>query len=141
VVVKPAAIAQRYLRSWFVIDLVATLPLDYVLNATGDSSGNAAELTRLARLPRALRLLRLLRLAKVARMGQMRRVLRWVKSDIHPAFIRLLSSSFWAALILHLFAGIWFMIGDQEPSNEVTWISYYGYDVAPVRARAGRAWY
>ena len=118
-------IAQKYATSWMIFDIVATLPLDYVLNT--DSSGRANELTRLARLPRALRLLRLLRLVKLARMGQSSNVMKWIHTDIPPAVIRLLMSSFWAALVLHLFAGIWFFVADTETGATQTWLSVYGF--------------
>lgn len=58
--------------------------------------------------------------------------------DVHPAFMRLFRSLFWAMLALHLFAGVWFMIADQEfaydPTLE-TWLSRTGLVGAPVHSQ------
>lgn len=54
-------IAIAYLRSWFLIDLVSTLPLYVLFNAS-------ASTLRSLRLVRALRLIRLVKLARLARL-------------------------------------------------------------------------
>ena len=138
-VVDQRSIAANYARSWLILDVAATLPLEFVL-PTDDASDRTNQLTRLARLPRALRLLRLLRLVKLARMDQIVKVLRWFKSDIHPAFLRLVTSLFWAALTLHLAAGAWFMLADSEDPTYPTWITFYGYDTANVRGVGRGMW-
>ena len=58
-------IAKTYVKSWFFLDLVATIPTQlFELNTTGKST-NVNKLLRLARLPRLYRLLRILRLIKI----------------------------------------------------------------------------
>lgn len=58
--------------------------------------------------------------------------------DVHPAFMRLFKSLFWAVLALHIFAGMWFMIADQELAADPTmdtWLSRVGYQEAPVHSQ------
>ena len=58
--------------------------------------------------------------------------------DVHPAFMRLFRSLFWALLALHLFAGVWFMLADQELAADpaaVTWLSIAGHATAPVHSQ------
>ena len=64
---NPTAIARRYLRTWFVIDLLGVLPYAPVLNAALAAPLAAApsHVRPLARLAYAPRLLRLLRLPRV----------------------------------------------------------------------------
>lgn len=50
---------QDYLRGWFTVDLLATLPIDYMLMAMGENAD--------AETARNLRVLRMLRLARCAR--------------------------------------------------------------------------
>jgi potassium channel len=48
------AIAKKYIRSWFLIDITAILPLSYIL-----SSPKYNQLIRLARLPKLYRLVKM----------------------------------------------------------------------------------
>lgn len=130
VVVSPVKIAKRYATGWFVIDFIACLPIDLITDNHGSNSAN--ELSRLARLPRAMRLLRLFRLAKLAKFSNTS-AFRFLKSaDVHPAFIRLFKSVFWAALALHIMAGVWFMIATQADPSVETWIKRIHMENAPV---------
>ena len=66
-VVEQRLISKHYLRTWFVVDVAACLPVHYItfaLNSEGDSS------TRMVKLLRMLRLLKLLRLARINRLLQ-----------------------------------------------------------------------
>lgn len=134
-VTSPARIARRYLVGWFLLDVVACLPIDYMTDNHGSNSAN--ELSRLARLPRALRLLRLFRLAKLAKLSiASSAAFRFLRSaDVHPAFVRLFQSIFWAALALHIFAGVWFMLGSQADPDVETWIRRIHLDDAPVASQ------
>lgn len=69
--VRVSKIAKQYIKSWFFLDLVATIPFQlFEDQLTGGDRGNAqnAKLLRLARLPRLYRLLRILRLFKMIRL-------------------------------------------------------------------------
>ena len=68
VVTSHRAIAKRYIRTWFAIDLVAALPLDEMIGSgdeEGGSSGgaDAGFVAKLFKMPRLLRAFRLMRLA------------------------------------------------------------------------------
>ena len=56
-IVDRKKIAKRYLSTWFVIDLIAIIPLNLVLQTQRDYSSMA----RLARLPRLYRLVKMLK--------------------------------------------------------------------------------
>ena len=71
-----ARIRTAYLRGWFIIDVLSSLPLELldiivysffpeVLTADDESNSNALRVFRALRLVRMLRLLRLLKLAKI----------------------------------------------------------------------------
>lgn len=69
-------IARSYISSWFLLDLVATIPTQvfdpssFGSGTSSSSSANVNKLLRLARLPRLYRLLRILRLFKVFKIMQ-----------------------------------------------------------------------
>ncbi|XP_063359627.1 potassium voltage-gated channel subfamily H member 8 isoform X2 [Cydia amplana] len=103
VVSDSKAIAFNYLRSWFVVDLLAALPFD-LLYASDVYSG--AESTHgnvhLVKLTRLLRLARLLQ--KMDRYSQ-----------YSALILTLLMLSF--SLVAHWLACIWFIIAEKEIEN------------------------
>jgi len=58
--------AQDYLFSWFVLDLLSTVPFDRAVSAFGDGGGIAFRSLRVLRIVRLLKLLKLTRLLKLA---------------------------------------------------------------------------
>ena len=73
VILDPKLIRQQYLRSWFFLDLISSIPLDYIfLIFNQDYSDNfqilqAGRALRILRFAKLLSLLRLLRLSRLVR--------------------------------------------------------------------------
>lgn len=66
VVIDRAAIAKRYLKTWFVLDMAASLPVDwFIADEEDDGSSGAARWNSLLRLVRLFKLFRILRLLKL----------------------------------------------------------------------------
>ena len=77
----PKIVALNYLKSWFFIDLLASIPIDLILLlATGSTSG--ASLNKLFKLLRGVKLMRILRMSRL-----WQRLLQ--KTKINPAIVRL----------------------------------------------------
>eukprot|EP00439_Symbiodinium_sp_Y106_P014783 s1126_g2.t1 len=87
-------IALRYLRSWFVIDLMSTMPLDHI------SPGTGLGLLRTIRLLRLLKLLRLARGVRVVRRYQAEFGVSYRKSTLYLLFLSVLAVSHWIACTL-----------------------------------------
>lgn len=64
-VVQPAAIRSNYVSSWFIVDLAACFPGNYISYAVDDGGDNSSRMIKLLRM---LRLLKLLRLARINRL-------------------------------------------------------------------------
>eukprot|EP01083_Nonionella_stella_P013005 36732_1 len=74
-------IIKNYLKGWFVIDVLASFPIDIILTAiTGQSGGNT--LNRLLRLVRSVKLMRILRMSRI-----WKRLL--VRARLNPSIVRL----------------------------------------------------
>lgn len=67
VVLDGKAIAIRYLKGWFVIDMFSSLPLDYLFLLFDGHSYTAGRAIRILRLAKLLQLLRLLRISRLVR--------------------------------------------------------------------------
>ncbi|CAL1261156.1 unnamed protein product [Larinioides sclopetarius] len=73
VILDPGLIARQYLRTWFFLDLISSIPLDYIfLIFNQDYEENyqllhAGRALRILRLAKMLSLLRLLRLSRLVR--------------------------------------------------------------------------
>ena len=65
-VVDLKKIAINYLKGWFLIDLVATIPVQLVESMF--QGGDNLKMVRLARLPRLYRMIRILRMLKMLRV-------------------------------------------------------------------------
>lgn len=105
-----ASIARRYLRTWFVPDLLAALPVAILF------PGATYGLQWTLRLGRLLELNRLFKLAEVAeRLRQERRHLL-----ANPSLIRLAMFFFWMTLGAHWIACGWVFIGGEERVGSVT---------------------
>ena len=93
-------IAIRYLQGWFIIDFLATMPLDAVLAGTSASAqaGQINRLLRLARIAKLARLLRLLRLFPRI-MGALEGSIR-----LNPSLIRFMRSIVLLLYVQHIVA-------------------------------------
>ena len=137
VVSDPQIVARRYLRSWFVLDVLSAVPFPvFALVFSSDPVMQAALLPWLG----ALRLVRLLSLLKVNSFFG--RLPEFVK--ISGAALRLVVFAYWLTLVTHFIALGWLAIGAGKPEGEfltrylralywcVTTISTIGYgDITP----------
>jgi len=93
------AIARRYLKGWFFLDLIATLPFTWIFISS-----------RFAALNRVFRFFRLARLFKL--FGSSKTLNRARKlSFVNPAFMRLFMLVFWILVAGHIVACGWIFIG------------------------------
>ncbi|KAG5895875.1 hypothetical protein JTB14_012258 [Gonioctena quinquepunctata] len=103
------AIAINYLRTWFVVDMLAALPFDllYALYGAESSGTLSSSHTHLIKLTRLLRLARLLQ--KMDRYSQ-----------YSAMILTLLMLSF--TLVAHWLACIWYVIAEKEVDTDLGWI-------------------
>lgn len=102
VVMDFSRIAKRYLKKWFWIDLVATVPFGLIFQGL--------PFLQAGRLPKLLRLLRLTRLLRLLRIAQF--ILRINSTNIlKPGTLRLISLVFWITYAVHFIACGWIVLG------------------------------
>ena len=142
VVTDARRIAYHYIKGWFVIDVVSTIPIDTIIELTLYASASAAEAQSLrscssltdsnlrsTMMLRVLRLVRLLKLFRTLKLGLLFRRLDDAV-NINPAVFMMARLLAYILLLSHLSACSWFGIFKQvveEGSEPVAnnWIEAY----------------
>ncbi|XP_044271145.1 potassium voltage-gated channel subfamily H member 8 isoform X2 [Tribolium madens] len=100
------AISLNYLRTWFIVDMLAALPFDLLYALYGEEKSSPFR-------PHLIKLTRLLRLARL--LQKMDRY-----SQYSAMILTLLMLSF--TLVAHWLACIWYVIAEKEIESELGWI-------------------
>ncbi|XP_015837519.1 potassium/sodium hyperpolarization-activated cyclic nucleotide-gated channel 3 isoform X8 [Tribolium castaneum] len=75
VILDPKLIAKHYLRTWFFLDLISSIPLDYIFLIFNQDYGDSFQILHAGR---ALRILRLAKLLSLVRLLRLSRLVRYV---------------------------------------------------------------
>ncbi|XP_065166642.1 potassium/sodium hyperpolarization-activated cyclic nucleotide-gated channel 2 isoform X7 [Atheta coriaria] len=75
VILDPKLIAKHYLRTWFFLDLISSIPLDYIFLIFNQDFGDSFQILHAGR---ALRILRLAKLLSLVRLLRLSRLVRYV---------------------------------------------------------------
>lgn len=120
IVLQPGLIARNYLRTWFLIDFVSSLPYDYIISedmSVGHGSTLSPAILQLLRMLRLVRLLKLARLLKLGRiMGKLQE-----EGWINPSTLELGKLIVYLMLLVHLSGCIWHFVAASS-SEEQTWL-------------------
>eukprot|EP00935_MAST-01C_sp_MAST-1C-sp1_P000912 g912.t1 len=131
IVTKPLKIAKRYLRGWFWIDIVSTVPIDMIVQAslTGTVGGCGGQSeVRSIKLVRVLRLVRLVKMVRVLKLAKAVSVLE-EEFDVSPTLIRLAKLCMQMAFFAHLMSCSFFFTYSQF-SYHPTWVGSYAPEVS-----------
>ena len=128
-VVDRKRIAIHYVKTYFFIDLIATIPFGLIL----PQGGNAKALNKggkVMRLPKLVKFLRLFRLVKLARIYRLRQLINRIQAEynIHYGLGRMFKIVFMVMLVTHLVGCLWYMIGRTGGEDEIDggWMWRYG---------------
>ena len=124
-VVDRRKILMRYFKGWMIIDVIACVPLQIILEADTDYSS----LVRIARLPRLYRLIKMTKLIRGFKTTSNRnKLMKFAKSVLHipPGIERLLWFIGTFILMIHIFCCIWIFIGKFNSDSYDNWIHAQG---------------
>ncbi|KAI8916565.1 hypothetical protein DFJ77DRAFT_483323 [Powellomyces hirtus] len=115
------SILMRYLKSWFLIDLLSVIPFEMLNMFSGGDQKNLSQL----RLLRFLRLARLLKLLRVLRAS--RKLKQWrVYIDLRYATLQLLQYCIIIFFVIHWLACGYRLAGEQnDPHDRPGWLQNY----------------
>ena len=122
-------IIKRYLKSWFIIDILSVLPISYFFKA---NKSNIAGLTKISKLPKIYRLVKLTKLLRMTKMnskGNLNRVTKFFmeKLKINANIERLFFFILTFLLLNHLCACFWYFMAKLEDFSPDSWVVRLGY--------------
>lgn len=123
----PSTVARNYLKLWFWLDLLATVPYGRILGVIALAEGTAVTSgTLAAKLPRILRFARLARLMRLLRLFKVRRLLDQLEETgmSAAALMRLAQLFFWLITLAHFLACSWYWVADINDLGPDTWASH-----------------
>lgn len=139
-IVGRSTIASKYLKFWFWIDLLSTIPFDNFISifVAGPTALSSIRLIRVIRLSR---MLKLFRVAKVGRLGN-----RFENFDINPAVFGLQKMILQIWFVAHLLCCFWHFLATSagqttKANDEITWMKAFDYENKPVGDRYSAAFY
>ncbi|MES1908364.1 MAG: hypothetical protein MHM6MM_001316 [Cercozoa sp. M6MM] len=115
-VTQPKLIAKRYVKGWFVLDVLATFPFQLFVE------GGIADLKQVLRVPRLLKIVRLMRLFKLLRAYRFKKFFEAIEYSprIHQGFLRLTRLFVIILTFGHFSACLWYFLGDLSRYDDGT---------------------
>lgn len=128
---RPNAIAKKYVRTWFGIDVVMVLCdwIEFLLTVDvgGISIARGVKATRIIRIVRMVRLLRLARVQQV--LNTLVELINSVTLVIFIDLVKLLIIMLGSG---HLLACMWYGVSKMSEGEETNWIIEFEYEEKPL---------
>lgn len=120
-------ISKKYLRKWFALDLITTIPLSTIIEMLYEDGSYGSKVSAL----KLLRFLRFIRLAKIFRAIKLKKLFvrmeEFFYSSVYTGIKSLISLFFTIALVAHYVACAWHLVGTMvDDESGISWIREYG---------------
>eukprot|EP00804_Cyclotella_cryptica_P024772 CCRYP_001743-RA/>CCRYP_001743-RA protein AED:0.39 eAED:0.37 QI:0/0.5/0/1/1/1/5/0/703 len=144
VVSSPKLIALNYIKTYFFIDLMATIPLGYIL--THSPLAIASKLGKLGRLPKLVKFVRAARLLKLLRVYKLQKFILKLEAhyNVHHGISRLIKIVIAIMIVTHMVGCFWYLIGLSGDDDILNggWVYRYGVilNPKPVQYIASMYW-
>ena len=118
-------ISIRYLRGWFLIDLLAVFPFEQIIQSTQKNPvdmNDIIRITKFGRLYKLIKLTRMLRMLKVLKQKSNLTKITQELLQLSHSFERIFFFVFSSLLICHICACLWIFFSFFGPDDGSTWI-------------------
>ncbi|XP_068131843.1 potassium/sodium hyperpolarization-activated cyclic nucleotide-gated channel 4 [Hyperolius riggenbachi] len=127
IILEPQRIKIRYLKSWFLVDFVSSIPVDYIfliVETRIDSEVyKTARALRIVRFTKVLSLLRLLRLSRLIRYIHQWEEIFHMTYDLASAVVRIVNLIGMMLLLCHWDGCLQFLVPMLQDFPEKCWVS------------------
>lgn len=110
------SIARMYLRGWFALDVIASLPFAWLFPFIPGATTGPGAFTHVGLALDIIVISKVLKMAKISKVSVIFREIRESLS-INPSLMRLVTFAFWFVTAVHLMACGWILIGASEPER------------------------
>ena len=136
IVTNPRKIGLRYLQGSFLIDIIATMPFQYILSHSTSSLNKVGKIGRIPKVMKILRIIRLLKLLRVYRLQQFLIELEIIY-NIHHGVSRMVKIVVVVLTAAHIVGCFWYLVGLSGGNDMIDggWVYRYGYDEKQTGAK------
>jgi hypothetical protein len=126
--VRFKTIALSYIKSWFLLDVLCSIPFQLIDGGGDGTSKSKTKLLKLARLPRLYRLLRILRIFKMLRLFRLSRTFKQYFETVkmNAGVTRMISVIITVLLMVHLMSCFWFLSAEFNSFPYDSWVAIRG---------------
>jgi len=116
-------ISENYVKTWFIVDILSTIPIDKILSSEGGDGVNASN-TRSLKLIRVIRLVRLFKLVKLLKQQQSQETEELI--SINPIVLKIAKLLITLVFIAHFFGCFFAFLtlkddGDYDNEDYDSW--------------------
>ena len=126
-VINRKEIAKSYLKFWFWIDLLSTIPFDKLIEAISSFSSNLVAVSRLAKILRLIRLVKLVRFLKLLKL-----VSQYEETGLTSSTLGAQVLAVKIFFVCHLFACFWIAVANFDNLRAHNWLETFGYADTPI---------
>uniref|UniRef100_A0A7N9B1D0 Hyperpolarization activated cyclic nucleotide gated potassium and sodium channel 2 n=1 Tax=Mastacembelus armatus TaxID=205130 RepID=A0A7N9B1D0_9TELE len=127
IILDPKKIKKKYLRSWFVVDFVSSIPVDYIFliveKGIDSEVYKTARALRIVRFTKILSLLRLLRLSRLIRYIHQWEEIFHMTYDLASAVMRIFNLIGMMLLLCHWDGCLQFLVPMLQDFPSDCWVS------------------
>ncbi|XP_037532831.1 potassium/sodium hyperpolarization-activated cyclic nucleotide-gated channel 1-like [Nematolebias whitei] len=126
ILLDPKEIHQNYLRSWFLVDFVSSIPVDYIflmVDSLDSEVYRTARALRIVRFTKILSLLRLLRLSRLIRYIHQWEEIFHMTYDLASAMVRIVNLIGMMLLLCHWDGCLQFLVPMLQDFPSDCWVS------------------
>ena len=109
-------IIRKYLTGWFIIDFLASLPIDWIILMLGDPDQEENSMPSGGRAVRLVRILRFLKMARILRVGRLGIFMETFEQELVGSSWRMLGFAIakiivFLAFVAHISGCFWYLVG------------------------------
>uniref|UniRef100_G3PCR1 Cyclic nucleotide-binding domain-containing protein n=1 Tax=Gasterosteus aculeatus aculeatus TaxID=481459 RepID=G3PCR1_GASAC len=126
ILLDPRAIRQKYLKNWFLVDFVSSIPVDYIflmVDSLDTEVYRTARALRIVRFTKILSLLRLLRLSRLIRYIHQWEEIFHMTYDLASAMVRIVNLIGMMLLLCHWDGCLQFLVPMLQDFPPDCWVS------------------
>lgn len=118
-------IAIKYLKGWFFVDFLTIIPFEEIISFSDTSNNNLSLVAKLVKIARLLRLIKLVRLVRSFDFKNNENYLiEYLGTNFKGTpFFLVLPNFLLIIFVAHLYACIWYYIGNIDSDDPKNWIT------------------